>query len=60
MARFNEENRKIYHENTSLKLKVSELTKSRERPETARDSVGSERASIACSSSMAENENLKN
>ena len=31
VAKLNEENRKVYHENTSLKLKINDLTKIIER-----------------------------
>ena len=42
-ARLNEENRKIYHENTSLQIKINELSKVYEKSETARQSPSNER-----------------
>ena len=61
-ARLNEENRKIYHENTSLQIKINELSKVYEKSETARQSPTErvrDSVSIAESHTIVENEGLK-
>ena len=61
VARLNEENRKIYHENTSLQIKINELSKVYEKSETSRPPTERVRdsVSIAESHTIVENEGLK-